>query len=50
VKEVVGGAGRSREELLRAINRIPQLSMMFVDQARLGALAQEMRTVVESLR
>ncbi len=48
VKDVVAGAGRSREDLLRAINRIPQLSMMFVDQARLGALAQEMRAVVES--
>ncbi len=48
VKKALASADHARDDLLRAIDQIPQLSIMFVDQARLSSLAMEMRTFVES--
>lgn len=49
VKDILAGAERSRAGLERAIDEIPTISLLFVDSSRLEALAQEMRTRLQSL-
>ena len=49
VKDILGGAEQSRAGVEAAINQIPTISLLFVDSSRLEALAQEMRTKLDSL-
>lgn len=49
VKDILAAAERSRAGLERAIDEIPTISLLFVDSSRLEALAQEMRTRLQSL-
>jgi hypothetical protein len=49
VKDILGSAEHSRSGVENAINQIPTISLLFVDSSRLEALAQEMRTRLETL-
>ena len=49
VKDILGGAEHSRAGVEAAINQIPTISLLFVDSSRLEALAQEMRTKLDSM-
>jgi uncharacterized protein DUF4388 len=48
VKDILAGAERSRAGVERAIDEIPTISLLFVDSSRLEALAQDMRTRLQS--
>lgn len=48
VKDILAGADRSRAGVERAIDEIPTISLLFVDSSRLEALAQDMRTRLQS--
>jgi uncharacterized protein DUF4388 len=48
VKDILAAAERSRTGVERAIDEIPTISLLFVDSSRLEALAQDMRTRLQS--
>ncbi|MDQ6772290.1 MAG: hypothetical protein M3024_04780, partial [Candidatus Dormibacteraeota bacterium] len=48
VKDLLGSAEPTRRGLEDAIEQIPQISILFVDQARLEGLANELRTKLNS--
>ena len=48
VKDILAGAEHSRAGVERAIDEIPTISLLFVDSSRLEALAQDMRTRLQS--
>jgi hypothetical protein len=45
VKELLNASGHSREEVESTIERISELSIMFVDPSKLAGLADEMRRI-----
>jgi Domain of unknown function (DUF4388) len=47
VREVLGAAQPSRESFIQAIDRIANMSVMFVDPARLTTLAGQLRRVLD---
>ncbi|MGH7868873.1 MAG: hypothetical protein ACREP9_14880, partial [Candidatus Dormibacteraceae bacterium] len=46
VKEILGGADRTQSGIESAIDQIPQVSILFVDTARLEELAGELRALL----
>lgn len=48
VKDILAGAEHSQAGVERAIDEIPTISLLFVDSSRLEALAQDMRTRLQS--
>lgn len=48
VKDILAGAERSQAGIERAIDEIPTISLLFVDSSRLEALAQDMRSRLQS--
>jgi len=48
VKDILQAADRSQTGVERAIDEIPTISLLFVDSSRLEALAQDMRTRLQS--
>jgi hypothetical protein len=49
VREALSATPASRDDLLRTIGRIPQLSILLIDQRKLVTLAEDMRAFVEAL-
>src|SRR5439155_20071685 len=48
VKDILAAAEYSRSSVEKAIDEIPTISLLFVDSTRLEALAQDMRSRVQS--
>jgi hypothetical protein len=48
VKDLLGAAERSRAGVQSAIDQIPTISILFVDAARLEALANDLRARLEA--
>jgi hypothetical protein len=48
VKDLLAGADRSQEGIESAIDQIPQISILFVDAARLEQLSGELRQRLNS--
>jgi hypothetical protein len=48
VKDVLGGAERSQSGIEAAIDQIPSISILFVDAARLEALANDLRARLQT--
>lgn len=49
VREALSATPASREDLLRTIGRLPQLSILLIDQRKLVTLSEDMRAFVEAL-
>jgi hypothetical protein len=45
VKELLNASGHNREDVESTIERISELSIMFVDPSKLAGLADEMRRI-----
>jgi hypothetical protein len=45
VKELLNASGHNREDVESTIDRISELSIMFVDPSKLAGLADEMRRI-----